>query len=175
LKIKVIFLDRDGVINEDFGYVHKIKNFKFTHGALDSCKYFLSLGYQIIVVTNQSGIARGLYTESDFHILNKWMIAKFQQEGVNIFDVFFCPHGPDDNCNCRKPKPGLFKIAQEKYDIDMNLSWMIGDKEADIEAAHKAGISQTMIVKSSQKINLEETKASHILDSILDAQKILKS
>jgi len=173
LKIKVIFLDRDGVINEDFGYIHKIKNFKFIPGAIESCKYFLSLGYQIIVVTNQSGIGRGLYKEDDFHALNEWMLDKFQQEGVSILDVFFCPHGPDDNCNCRKPKPGLFKNAQEKYDIDMNKSWMIGDKEADIQAANRAGISQTIIVRSGHKINEKETRASFVIDSILDAQKLI--
>ena len=174
MSIKVVFLDRDGVINEEVGYLHEIKDFKFIEGVMDSCNSFLSLGYQIIVVTNQSGIGRGLYKEEDFHILNQWMLDKFQQEGVRILDVFFCPHGPNDDCYCRKPKPGLFLDAKEKYDVDMNISWMIGDKEADIEAANNAGISQTILVRSGHTINEEKTKASSIVDSILDAKKILK-
>jgi len=169
-----VFLDRDGVINEEVGYLHKIKDFKFINGVMDSCNYFLSLGYQIIVVTNQSGIGRGLYKEEDFQIVNEWMLGKFEQQGVSILDVFFCPHGPNDNCYCRKPKPGLFIDAMEKYDIDMKKSWMIGDKEADIEAANNAGIIQTILVKSGHKINEEKTSATFILDSILNAQSILR-
>ena len=167
-------MDRDGVINEEVGYLHKIKDFKFINGVMDSCNYFLSLGYQIIVVTNQSGIGRGLYKEEDFQIVNEWMLGKFEQQGVSILDVFFCPHGPNDNCYCRKPKPGLFIDAMEKYDIDMKKSWMIGDKEADIEAANNAGIIQTILVKSGHKINEEKTSATFILDSILNAQSILR-
>jgi len=174
LTTKVVFLDRDGVINKEVGYLHRIKDFKFIPGVFDACNYFLSLGYQIIVVTNQSGISRGLYKEGDFNILNKWMLEEFQQKGVNILNVFFCPHGPNDYCNCRKPKPGLFLDAMEKYDIDMSKSWMIGDKEADIEAANNAGISQTIIVRSGHKINEEKTKASFIIDSIPDAKRLLK-
>ena len=173
MSIKVVFLDRDGVINEEVGYLHKIKDFKFINGVIDSCNYFLSLGYQIIVVTNQSGIGRGLYKEEDFHILNQWMLDNFEQEGVRILDVFFCPHGPDDNCYCRKPKPGLFKDAKEKHGIDMNKSWMIGDKEADIEAANNAGISQTILVRSGHIIDEDATKSKYILDSIIDIVDVI--
>jgi len=173
LSTKAVFLDRDGVINEEVGYLHKIKDFKFIHGVFDSCNHFLSLGYQIVIVTNQSGIGRGLYKEEDFHILNQWMLDNFEQEGVRILDVFFCPHGPDDNCYCRKPKPGLFKDAKEKHDIDMNKSWMIGDKEADIEAANNAGISQTILVRSGHIIDEDATKSKYILDSIIDIVDVI--
>jgi len=173
LSIKVIFLDRDGVINEEVGYLHKINDFKFIAGVMDSCSYFLSLGFQIIVVTNQSGIARGRYKEEDFHIVNRMMLNKFQNKGLNILDVFFCPHGPDDNCNCRKPKPGMFLNAKEKYDITMNKSWMIGDKETDIEAATNAGIFNTILVRSGHEINEKKTKAKYVLDSIIEAKKIV--
>jgi len=173
LSIKVVFLDRDGVINEEVGYLHRIKDFKFIPGVMDVCENFLSLGYQLIVVTNQSGIIRGFYKEDDFHILNKWMLYEFQKNGVNILDVFFCPHGPDDNCYCRKPKPGLFLNAKEKYEIEMEESWMIGDKESDIEAANNAGINQTILVRSGHKINEEKVTASYTVDSILDAKGII--
>jgi len=173
LNTKAVFFDRDGVINEEVGYLHKIKDFKFIHGVFDSCNHFLSLGYQIVIVTNQSGIGRGLYKEEDFHILNQWMLDNFEQEGVRILDVFFCPHGPDDNCYCRKPKPGLFKDAKEKHDIDMNKSWMIGDKEDDIEAANNAGISQTILVRSGHIIDEDATKSKYILDSIIDIVDVI--
>jgi len=175
LGIQVIFLDRDGVINEEVGYLHKIKDFNFIYGVIDSCAYFLSLGYQIIIVTNQSGIARGLYKKNDFHKLNNWMLEKFRQEGVSILDVFYCPHGPDDKCYCRKPMPGLFFNAQEKYDIDMKKSWMIGDKEIDIEAANSAGITQTILVRSGHKINEERSKSKYFLASINEASRVIKS
>ena len=173
MSIKVVFLDRDGVINEEVGYLHKIKDFKFINGVMDSCNYFLSLGYQIIVVTNQSGIGRGLYKEEDFHIVNEWMLDNFRQEGIRILDVFFCPHGPDDDCECRKPKPGLFINAKEKHDIDMNKSWMIGDKEADIQAANNAGINQTILVRSGHIINEDATKSKYIIDSIIDIVDVI--
>jgi len=174
MSIKVVFIDRDGVINEEIGYLHKIKDFKFIDGVIDSCKYFLSLNYKIIIVTNQSGIARGLYKEDDFHILNDWMLDQFQHEGVSILDVFFCPHGPDDDCYCRKPKPGLFVNAKEKFDIDMKKSWMIGDKESDIEAANSAGISQTILVRSGHKINEKRSNSKYLIDSINLASQIIK-
>ena len=141
---------------------------------MESCNYFLSLGYQIIIVTNQSGIARGFYKEKEFHILNKWMLDKFQEKGVGILDVFFCPHGPDDGCYCRKPNPGLFINAKEKYGIDMSNSWMIGDKEADIEAAYNAGISKTILVRSGHKIDEEKSKTKFCLESISFANRIIK-
>jgi len=175
LSIKVVFIDRDGVINKEVGYLHKIKDFKFINGAIDSCNYFLSLGYQIIIVTNQSGIGRGLYKEKEFHKLNTWMLDKFQQGGVSILEVFFCPHGPNDMCQCRKPKPGMFNNAKAKYNIDMSKSWMIGDKEADIKAANNAGINQTILVRSGHKIDEERSKAKFFLQSIKLANKIIKN
>jgi len=174
LSIKVVFLDRDGVINEEVGYLHKIEDFKFIDGVMESCNYIQSLGFQIIVITNQSGIARGKYREEDFHEVNKWMLDKFQKENVRILDVFFCPHVQEDNCLCRKPKPGLLINAKEKYDINMTNSWMIGDKEADIEAANNAGIGNTILVRSGHEIDEKNTNATHIFDSILEAITIFK-
>ena len=175
MSTKAVFLDRDGVINEEVGYLHKIKDFKFIPGVFDSCNHFLSLGYQIVIVTNQSGIARGIYQKDDFHTVNKWMLKRFLQEGVNILDVLFCPHGPENNCFCRKPKPGLFLNAKAKYNIDMKKSWMIGDKETDIKAANNAGINQTIIVRSGHAIDEDKSNSEYFLDSIKFASEIIKS
>ena len=102
------------------------------------------------------------------------MLGKFRQKGVRLLDVFFCPHEPDDNCYCRKPKPGLFIDAKEKYDIDMNKSWMIGDKAADIEAANNAGINKTILVRSGHEINEKKTLATYVCDSIFETTQHLK-
>lgn len=172
---KAIFLDRDGVINHEVGYLHKIKDFKFINNVFEACLYFQSLGYQIIVVTNQSGISRGYYGESEFHQVNDWMLAQFKSQGIKILDVFFCPHGPEDECECRKPKPGMLTQAQKKYGIDMDLSWMIGDKEADITAANAAGIQNTILVKSGHAIDEYNSKATFVQNSIEQAKTVVKN
>jgi len=173
MTIKTIFLDRDGVINKEVGYLHKIKDFKFIDGVFDACLYFRSLDYQLIIVTNQSGIGRGYYNEDDFHIVNNWMLEKFSKKDINILDVFFCPHGPESDCDCRKPKPGMFNQANNKYGIDMKNSWMIGDKEADVQAAKTAGIQNTILVKSGHAIDEENSKAEFILDSIGQVKTVI--
>ena len=175
MSIKTIFLDRDGVINHEVGYLHKIEDFRFINGVFEACLYFQSLGYEIVVVTNQSGINRGYYNESDFQKVNSWMLDQFKHKGINILDVFFCPHSPNDCCDCRKPKPGMLFKAKEKHKIDMNRSWIIGDKEADVKAANAAGINQTILVKSGHDIDAKNSNATHILNSIKEAQSVIRS
>jgi D-glycero-D-manno-heptose 1,7-bisphosphate phosphatase len=172
---KTIFLDRDGVINKEVGYLHKIQDFEFIDGVFEACLYFQSLNYQIIIVTNQSGICRGYYDEDTFHVVNNWMLNQFKDQGVNILGVFFCPHAPEANCDCRKPKSGMFNQASDKYNIDMKKSWMIGDKEADITAANAAGIHNTILVKSGHKIDEKNSKAKFILGSIQQAAEVIKN
>ena len=170
---KVIFLDRDGVVNHEVGYLHKIDDFRFIDGVFDACQYFQSLDYKIIIVTNQSGIARGYYGEQEFHEVNNWMLGQFKDNNIEILDVFFCPHGPESNCDCRKPKPGMFNQARDKHDINMNHSWMIGDKEVDIQAANAAEIQSTILVKSGHDIDERNSNAKFILDSIKQAKEVI--
>ena len=173
MPIKTIFLDRDGVINKEVNYLNKIDDFEFIDGIFDVCLYFQNLGYKIIIVTNQSGIYRGYYTEHDYQKVTQWMLAQFANEDINILDIFHCPHGPDSTCNCRKPKPGMFLKAKTKYNIDMKNSWMIGDKEADVIAANAAGIDNTILVRSGHKIDESNSDAKIILDSIQQVKQII--
>ena len=173
MPVKTVFLDRDGVINKEVGYLHKIQDFEFIDGVFEACLYFQSLNYQIIVVTNQSGIGRGYYDEDAFHVINNWMLEQFKKQGVNILDVFFCPHTPEANCDCRKPKSGMLNQANEKHNIDMEKSWMIGDKEADVAAANSAGVKNTILVKSGHAIDEKNSNARFILESIEQAKEVI--
>jgi len=174
MTIKTIFLDRDGVINKEKGYLHKIKDFEFISGVFETCRYLQNLNYKIIIITNQSGISRGLYTENDYQIINNWMISEFKKNDIDILDVFHCPHSPESNCNCRKPKPGMLIKAKNKYKIDMQNSWMVGDKESDIIAANNSGITNTIIVRSGHPINEIDSNAKFIINSINQTKNLFK-
>lgn len=139
---KALFLDRDGTINVDYGYVYQIEKFEFINGIFELCQKAQERGYLIIVITNQSGIARNYYKDEDFHTLNKFMIDEFASKGIKITDVFYCP---DLDSERRKPNCGMFIEAKEKYNLDMKTSISLGDKERDIEAAKKAGVGKNFL------------------------------
>lgn len=173
MPIKTIFLDRDGVINQEVHYLHKISDFKFVSGAIDACRDFQNKGYYIVIVTNQSGIARGIYTENDYQILTQWMLEQFIRNKIKILDVLYCPHGPESNCECRKPKPGLLIKAKKLHNIDMQNSWMIGDKESDIQAAKNSGVNKTILVRSGHSIDELKTDAKYIINSIKQSKRLI--
>ena len=174
MTIKTIFLDRDGVINKEINYLHKIEDFEFIDGLFDTCQYVKSLNYKIIITTNQSWISRGYYTEIDFQKVTDWMLVQFNRKNIDILDVIHCPHLPSDCCDCRKPKPGMLLKAKTKHNIDMKKSWMIGDKENDIKAANNAGITNTILVKSGHSIDEFNSNAKFLLDSIKDIHQAIK-
>lgn len=173
MPIKTIFLDRDGVINKEVNYLHKIDDFEFINGVFEACQYLESLNYKIIITTNQSGISRGYYSENDFQKITKWMLSQFNKNNIDILEVIHCPHLPSDFCECRKPKPGMLLSAKTKYNIDMENSWMIGDKEEDIMAANAANIMNTILVRSGHKVNETNSNAKYFLDSIQHSKKII--
>jgi len=173
MTIKTIFLDRDGVINKDIGYLFKITDFEFIEGVFDACLYFNNLGFKIMIISNQSGIGRGYYNESDYHALTEWMLKQFIKNNIKILDTFYCPHVPELLCECRKPKPGMFLEAKNKYNIDMENSWMIGDKETDIKAANLAGIPNTILVRNGHLINESSSSSRFITDSIKQSKELI--
>ena len=175
MTIKTIFLDRDGVINKEVEYLFRISDFEFIDGIFDACLYFQKLGYKIIIVTNQSGIARGYYYESDYRKLTEWMLGQFKENGINILDTFFCPHGPDSLCECRKPKPGMLIDALYRYNISMKDSWMIGDSERDMKAANAAGISNTVLVRSGHLVDESNSSSKFTIDSIKQSKEVIKT
>ena len=141
--IKTLFLDRDGIINEDTGYVFQTEHFHFVEGIFELCLTAVNKGYIIVVITNQSGIERGYFTEADFQSLTTWMLARFMAAGIAITEVLHCPalSGPD-----RKPNPGMFLTAKRKHNIDMSASVSLGDKERDIQAGRKAGVGTNVLL-----------------------------
>jgi len=142
-----LFLDRDGVLNVDTGYVHLPEEFQWIDGAPEAVKMFNDAGYLVIVITNQSGIGRGLYSEEEFKGFTRWIDEKLRSRGAHIDAVYYCPHHPTEaqgryktDCSCRKPKPGLIDRALTECPIDQACSVMIGDKASDIQAARCIGI-----------------------------------
>ena len=175
MAIKTIFLDRDGVINKEVGYLYQLSDFEFLDGIFNTCLYFQKLGYKIVIISNQSGIARGYYNENDYLKLTEWMLGQFNDNGINILDIFYCPHSPESLCECRKPKPGMLIEAKYKYNISMKDSWMIGDKETDIEAANLAGINNTILVRSGHLIDESNSNSKFIVDSIKQSNEVIKT
>ena len=138
---KACFLDRDGVLNEDVGYLHKIEGFKWIDGAIDAIELLKKNKFLVIVVTNQSGIGRGYYTSNDVENLHKWMNNILKKKNIQINDFFFSPDLPtNDPKSRRKPSPKMINEAIEKYNLDKSKCFMIGDRPSDLEAAKNAEI-----------------------------------
>ncbi|HGN1707223.1 TPA: D-glycero-beta-D-manno-heptose 1,7-bisphosphate 7-phosphatase [Providencia rettgeri] len=180
--IPAVFLDRDGTINIDHGYVHQIDDFEFIEGSIEAMVELKKMGYALVVVTNQSGIGRGIYTEDQFMQLTEWMDWSLADRGVDLDGIYFCPHHPDadveeyrQECNCRKPKPGMLLDAQSFLNIDMASSIMVGDKLADIQAGKAAKVGTTVLVKSGEAVTDEAMKnADLVISSIAELPDALK-
>lgn len=146
---RVVFLDRDGVINKKLegDYVKSYDEFVFLPGVIDAIRNIKQKGLRVIIITNQSGVGRGIMSEDDLTNVHEQMLAELKKEGVTIDAIYHCPHSPDNECNCRKPKDGLFKQALRDFNIDIKNSWMIGDEQKDIDAGEKAGCKTYLLSK----------------------------
>lgn len=171
---KALFLDRDGVINVERGYVHRHESFEFIPGIFELCSAAQGLGYVLVVATNQAGIARGYYSESDFNELTDWMMAKFKEKKVIITGVYYCPYHPvfgigpyKYDSPDRKPYPGMLLRAQSDLDLDLGSSMLIGDKLSDIQAGCAAGVG-TRILLSPERVESEPQNISCYVSNSLD-------
>ena len=156
---KAAFLDRDGVINRDKEYVYKVEDFEFLDGVFEACRRLNSLGYKIVVVTNQSGIGRGYFTEADFNRLNEWMVRRFLEEGVTITGVYFCPDHPVHGVGAykresayRKPGPQMLLEAANDHGLDLQASFIAGDKISDIQAGRAAGVGHCFFIGNTDAL-----------------------
>ncbi len=179
--LPAVFLDRDGVINLNHGYVHTRESFEFIDGIFDLAKYAVKQGFKIIVITNQAGIGRGYFTEEQFHSLTNWMCEQFLLVGAPISRVYFSPYHPiagkgkylkDDFS--RKPHPGMILQAQKDFAIDLSSSVLIGDKASDIIAGNAAGIGSNLLFASHMPSTLIDLNCQHIA-SLRDAIPYLKN
>ncbi len=163
---KALFLDRDGVINVEKDYLYKIEDFEFIEGLFELCRHYKELGYLIFVVTNQSGISRGYYSEEDFNKLSSWMSKEFLKHSIKIEKVYHCPHHPDisGECSCRKPSPGMLLKAANEFNISLLDSIIIGDKERDIEAGLNAGLREAYLFDESKTI--KSSRATNIVSKL---------
>lgn len=180
---KAAFIDRDGVINEERAFVHRAEDFAFLQGAVEALRDLKAAGYLLVVITNQSGIARGLYSEADYLKLTAHVRARLQAAGVTLDAVEYCPHLADApveryrlDCFCRKPKPGMLNRAIEALDIDPAASFLVGDRLSDMEAGRAAGVGRCFLVRTGYPLPEEAiARADAVYDDLLTCVRTLLS
>lgn len=151
-KLKIAFLDRDGVINKNAAehcYITKVEEFVFNEEIFGILLDWQKQGYEFIVITNQRGVARGQYSEEDLGLIHQYMQEEFNKRGIKMLDIFYCPH-QEDSCSCRKPKPGMLEQACEKYEIDLANSILISDSKKDVEMGKQFGVGQNILVEQDK-------------------------
>ena len=158
VRARALFLDRDGVLNEEVGYLHRPEDVRWVEGAFSLCRTAMELGYKLIVVTNQSGIARGMYSEADFHALMEWMLVECGREQVKVDGVYFCPYHPEGigeykrEHEDRKPGPGMLLRAAREHGLDLARSVMVGDRCSDVAAANSVGLRQAFLLRGTETV-----------------------
>ena len=156
-KSRALFLDRDGVVNEEVGYLHRPEDVRWVAGIVPLCRMAQALGYKLVVVTNQAGIARGLYSEEQFQALMTWMRAELAQQGVILDAVYHCPYHPEHGIGGykrehadRKPSPGMLLRAAREHNLELAQSILVGDRCSDLAAARAAGLRQAFLMRGTE-------------------------
>lgn len=165
---KAIFLDRDGVINQDTGYIGTWEAFNFLPGAIAAMQKFGNMGFRLFIITNQSGISRGYFSRESYDTLTNHMLTHFEKYKVNIEAVYTCPH-LNESCNCRKPKPGMINAALFEHKLNPELCIMVGDKKSDIIASKEAKLGASIYLANEQTDNISDTVSGACVFSSLQA------
>lgn len=176
-----IFLDRDGTLNKDHGYVHDSDQFEFIDGGIEALIQLKALGFVLVLVTNQSGIAKGKFTEQQFFTLTQWMDWSLADRGVDLDGIYYCPHHPEgrvqelrQHCDCRKPQPGMLLTASKELGLDIPASYMVGDKLEDMQAGAAAGVGYRVLVRTGKPITPQaQASADWVLDSIAELPAVI--
>lgn len=161
---KAVFLDRDGTINVDYGYVSKVEKFVILPGAIEGLKKMRSMNYLLIIISNQSGIGRGYYSIPDYEKVMEAMHNQLNLHGITLDDCFYCPHSPESNCSCRKPGTKMIEEAVRKWDVNVKESFFIGDKESDIKAGEKSGL-KTILVSENEKEFGQDFRVKNLVEA----------
>ncbi len=171
---KAVFLDRDGTINKEVGYLTSITEFEFLPKVIKALKLLSKTDYKIIILTNQSGIARGYFDEKTLKEIHKKMCDDLKTEGIRVDKIYYCPHHPDENCKCRKPKTGMIKKAEEDFNLNLKNSYLIGDSTRDIKTGINAGC-KTILVKTGYagKDGKYKVKPDYEVSNLFEAIKII--
>lgn len=180
-KPKAAFIDRDGVINEERNYVYRIADFVLIPGVIEGLSLLRDAGYRLIVVTNQAGIARGIYDHAEMERLHCYLREQLRAYGVVLDAIYFCPHHPAGNvkefaveCVCRKPAPGMLLQAQKDFDLDLAASVLIGDKVGDVQAGKRAGVGRNVLVESGHALGSSDLcQADLVAADLLAAARVL--
>lgn len=180
---RAVFIDRDGTINVEKDYLFRPEDFAFIPGAPEAIRLLNEAGFVVIVVTNQSGVARGYYTEEDVHLLHRHIAAELVQAGARVDAWYYCPHHPSGRgsyalpCRCRKPLPGMLLEAARRFDIDLDVSVMIGDKLVDVEAGSAAGCRSILVRTGYGSREEQQAQAGvEVCDDLLAAaQRLVQS
>lgn len=170
--MKVIFLDRDGVINRDpgfGGYVTSWEMFEFLPGALKALKKLNQAGFEVIVISNQAGVSKGLYTQQELERLTKNMLQEIERAGGKIRAVHYCRHQDSDNCNCRKPKTGLLTQAVKDLEVNFADTFFVGDNRRDILAAKAVGAKSIFVLSGNTTLEKLDVKPDFIAKNLLEA------
>jgi len=169
---RAVFLDRDGVITVDRGYTHRVEDFQFIDGSTQALALLQAARWRLVVVTNQSGIARGLFTSDDYERFTAHLRARLQAVGVHLDAVLHCPHLPDaviaryqQACDCRKPGAGMLLRAARELAIDLPASVMVGDRLTDVQAGRSAAVGRCMLLRSGQPLDAAD---EHLADAVFD-------
>jgi D-glycero-D-manno-heptose 1,7-bisphosphate phosphatase len=185
---KAVFLDRDGTINEEMGYINHASRFQIFKFVPEAIKILNNCGFLVFVVTNQSGLARGYFDEEMLERIHTDLIREVEENSAKIEKIYFCPHHPKEgsikykiDCDCRKPKPGMINLAKSEYDIDLNYSYIIGDRYKDVEFGRNLGLSTIMVLTGyglgefTYQKNTWPEQPDHVCNDLLEAANIIKS